>query len=106
MNEHIQRMHDVAAESRSKSYSPYSKFAVGACVFAANGKYYGGCNVEKAVNSVCAEGTAIVKMVEDGCRELKEVYVITALTGELITAPCGECRQFIKEFSKNDVALC
>lgn len=44
-------------------------------------------------------------MVESGCRQIKEVYVITELTGELIAAPCGFCRQFIKEFSKNDVTL-
>lgn len=61
-------MHQLAMESRAKAYCPYSKFAVGSCVLAANGKYYSGCNVEKSVNSFCAEGTAIVKMVEDGCR--------------------------------------
>ena len=42
-------------------------------------------------------------MVEDGCRELKEVYVVTELTGERIAAPCGICRQYIKEFSRDDV---
>ena len=64
-------MHKLAMESRSRAYCPYSNFAVGSCVLGANDKYYTGCNVEKAVNSLCAEGTAIVKMVEDGCRELK-----------------------------------
>ena len=64
----IEEMHKIASESRGRAYCPYSKFAVGACVLGANGKYYSGCNVEKAVNSLCAEGTAIVKMVEDGCR--------------------------------------
>ena len=44
-------------------------------------------------------------MVENGCRELKEVYVVTELTGDMLAAPCGFCRQFIKEFSKNDVFL-
>ena len=77
----LNKMHELASESRAKAYCPYSGFAVGCCLLAANGKYYTGCNVEKAVNSLCAEGTAIVKMVEDGCRELKEVYVVTELTG-------------------------
>lgn len=89
-------MHELACDSRSRAYCPYSKFAVGACVLAANGKYYQGCNVEKAVNSLCAEGTAIVKMVEDGCREIKEIYVVTELSGNMIAAPCGICRQYIK----------
>ena len=64
-------MHELAFESRSRAYCPYSRFAVGACILGADGKYYTGCNVERAVGSVCAEGTAIVKMVESGCRELK-----------------------------------
>lgn len=92
----IPKMHELAMQSRSRAYCPYSGFAVGCAVLAANGKYYTGCNVEKAVNSLCAEGTAIVKMVEDGCRQLLEVYVVTELTGDQIAAPCGICRQYIK----------
>ena len=105
MEGNLQKMHEIAMTSREKSYSPYSHFKVGACILGANGKYYSGCNVEKAVNSVCAEATAIVKMVEDGCHEIKEVYVVTELTGDEVTSPCGICRQFIKEFSKDDVIL-
>ncbi len=33
------------------------------------------------------------------------MYVVTELTGDMLAAPCGFCRQFIKEFSKNDVFL-
>ena len=101
----LQRMHQLSLMSRDKAYCPYSKFAVGSCILGADGQYYTGCNVERAVGSVCAEGTAIVKMVENGCRQLKEVYVVTELTGDVLAAPCGFCRQFIKEFSKNDVSF-
>ena len=75
--EQIKNMHSLAADSgtflrniASRSYSPYSQFAVGCCLLAANHKMYTGCNVENVVNgnSLCAEGTAIVKMVEDGCQ--------------------------------------
>ena len=100
----IEQMLKLATESRSKAYCPYSGFAVGCCILGANGKYYTGCNVERAVNSICAEGTAIVKMVEDGCQKLLEVYVVTSLSGDMLAAPCGICRQFIKEFSANDVS--
>lgn len=58
----------MALDSRSRAYCPYSKFAVGACILGADGKYYTGCNVERAVGTVCAEGTAIVKMVESDCK--------------------------------------
>ena len=47
-------MHTLAVESRSKAYCPYSKFAVGSCIWGADGNYYTGCNVERAVGSVCA----------------------------------------------------
>jgi len=52
--DHLQKMHQLAMESRSKAYCPYSNFAVGSCILAANGKFYTGCNVEKAVCSLCA----------------------------------------------------
>lgn len=57
------------------------------------------------MGSVCAEQTAIVKMVEDGCRQIKEVYVVTELTEDMLAAPCGYCRQFIREFSHDDVSI-
>jgi cytidine deaminase len=98
-------MHELAVSSRGRAYCPYSKFAVGCCILGANGKFYTGCNVEKAVCSLCAEQTAIAKMVEDGCRQIKEVYVVTELSGDQLAAPCGYCRQYIKEFSHNDVSL-
>lgn len=44
-------------------------------------------------------------MVEDGCRQILEVYVVTELTGEQLAAPCGYCRQYIKEFSHDDVNI-
>jgi cytidine deaminase len=38
-----------AMEARNQSYSPYSKFRVGACLLADDGiSYYAGCNVECA----------------------------------------------------------
>ena len=43
-------------------------------------------------------------MVEDGCRQIKEVYVVTELSGDQLAAPCGYCRQYIKEFSHDDVS--
>ena len=62
-------LHAKALEAMKHSYSPYSNFPVGCCLIGTNGKLYTGCNVENCVNgqSLCAEGTAIVKMVEDGC---------------------------------------
>jgi len=44
-HEHLQKLHQLAMESRSRAYCPYSNFAVGCCVVGGNGKYYTGCNV-------------------------------------------------------------
>ena len=104
----LTHMFQLAVESRKRAHCPYSNFAVGACLLASNGKLYTGCNVENAVNgmSLCAEGTAIVKMVEDGCKQIVELVVVTGLEGHRPAAPCGLCRQHIKEFSEDDVHNC
>ena len=39
---------DTAKEAAKKSYSPFSKFAVGAGVLTSSGKVYGGCNIENS----------------------------------------------------------
>ena len=48
----------VASEN---SYSPYSKFKVGACVEMNDGKYFMGANIENAAygSTMCAERNAV-----------------------------------------------
>ena len=51
----------ISMEAKEKSYSPYSKFRVGAALLGKNGEVYTGTNVENASFGVtnCAERTAI-----------------------------------------------
>lgn len=86
-----------AIEARSNAYAPYSVYEVGAAVLGSDGKVYTGCNVENVSYglTVCAERTAIVKMVSSGCREIKAVAVATKDGG----TPCGQCLQTILEFT-------
>ena len=88
-----------ALEARENSYSPYSKFKVGAAVLTENDLIYTGCNIENASYGAtnCAERTAIFKAVSDGYIKLKAI----ALVGDTSTHtyPCGICRQVIAEFS-------
>jgi cytidine deaminase len=86
----------AAKEASACAYAPYSGYYVGAALLGADGNIYSGCNVENVSFSVgiCAERTAIVKMVSNGCREIVEV----ALATQDKATPCGLCLQTIYEF--------
>lgn len=87
--------------AREFSYSPYSKFRVGAALLSKTGNLYLGCNVENASygGAICAERTAFVKAVSQGDQSMIAVGVIT--DKEKCVGPCGFCRQFMVEFGKN-----
>ncbi len=88
-----------------RSYSPYSKFAVGCCLKTTTGKYYTGCNIENASYSLtlCAEATAISHMVNDSLQKIAEIVVIGH--GDALCTPCGACRQRIREFANDDILI-
>ncbi|BFM07331.1 cytidine deaminase [Halioxenophilus aromaticivorans] len=90
----------AAKQAASNSYSPYSQFKVGACVVTDDGNHYSGTNVENASLglTICAERSAICQAISQGSRGLQTVVVYTPT--KTPTAPCGACRQFIREFSK------
>lgn len=88
----------AAKKYREFSYSPYSKFKVGAAVLTKKGNVYGGCNVENSSFPVtnCAERTAIFKAVSEGEQEFEAIALIADTPGPC--APCGACRQVMVEF--------
>ena len=67
----IVKMIDEAIEGRKKSYSPYSKFKVGAAILLKDGKIIRGCNIENASYGLsnCAERTAMFKMISEGYKK-------------------------------------
>lgn len=89
---------EIARQYREHSYSPYSRFKVGAAVLTAGGKVYGGCNIENSSYglTVCAERTAIFKAVSEGEREFSALAVIADTAGPC--SPCGACRQVMADF--------
>ena len=92
-----------AKKAREHSYSPYSNFMVGAALLTKSGKLYHGCNIENAgyTPTNCAERTAFFKAVYDGERDFAKIAVVGAPKGveaDLLTAPCGVCRQVMMEF--------
>lgn len=94
-------MYQKAVEQLKNSYSPYSKFAVGAALLTENGNLYTGCNIESAAYSatICAERTALVKAVSEG--DLKIASLAVASSSGDFTFPCGICRQMLVEFNPN-----
>lgn len=93
----------AAIAARENSYSPYSNFAVGAALLCADGTVYGGCNIENAAYSPgnCAERTAFFRAIFDGHRDFTAIAVVGGPAGEPISelcAPCGVCRQVMREF--------
>jgi cytidine deaminase len=94
------RCHSINA-AKEHSYSPYSKFRVGAALLTKSGKIYPGCNVENASygGAICAERTSFVKAVSEGDKEAVAVAVTTDQPSFVF--PCGFCRQFMVEFNKH-----
>lgn len=94
----VTRLERLARRAAKTSYSPYSRFAVGATVLASSGKTYSGSNVENASFGLCncAERTAIFTAAAAGERKITCVVVYTPTTS--VTPPCGACRQVINEF--------
>ena len=89
---------EVAKKYRENAYVPYSKFKVGAAVLTADGKVFGGCNIENSSYPVtnCAERTAIFKAVSEGEKNLVAIAVVADTDGPC--SPCGACRQVMAEF--------
>ncbi len=61
LSQDVQELMKEAIEAREKSYSPYSKFKVGAAILLENGEVVTGSNQENASYpaGLCAERTAI-----------------------------------------------
>ena len=87
-----------AKEAMQFSYSPYSKFKVGACLLSADGRMFTGCNIENASYGAtnCAERTALFKAVSEGAREFVALAIATE---KALAYPCGICRQALNEFA-------
>lgn len=102
----LEKLVKEARRAAELSYSPYSKFRVGACVEVDGDLWYSGTNIENASYglTICAERVAICKAASHGHRLLKRV-IVYAPSQEVKTAPCGACRQFIKEFADDDTRI-
>ena len=102
-----ERLLREAALAKVNSYSPYSKFRVGAAVLMKNGEIIVGANIENASYpcSICAERSALASVYSRGYKKEDIIAIsISADTKDFIT-PCGMCLQVISELVDGDVPL-
>ena len=88
----------AALAARERAHAPFSKFKVGAAVEDENGRVFTGCNVENATYglTICAERVAVFKAISEGAGKIRRVAVVADT--EVLTPPCGACRQILWEF--------
>lgn len=88
----------AAKQARENAHAPYSNFRVGAALRAKSGRVFTGCNIENATLGLtcCAERTAIFKAVSEGERGFEAIAIVADT--DVLTPPCGACRQIIWEF--------
>ena len=105
----FQKLFNTAKKYLDRAHSPYSKVKVASTILMADGRVFGGCNVENASygGTICAERVAITKAVSEAQKpsgkKIKAVLVVT--NQKQIWPPCGLCRQVISEFSNSTTTI-
>lgn len=95
-----------AKEATEHSYSPYSKFQVGAAIMLEDGTFVSGANQENASYPLCmcAERVALYAVASQFPNEtITKIAVVAHKKNhkELTpAAPCGACRQVMLEFEQ------
>jgi len=89
----MEKLINAARLAKKNSYSPYSKYRVGAAVLTDDETIISGCNVESSSYGLtcCAERTALFSAISNGHNKFKALALITKDGG----TPCGACRQVI-----------
>jgi cytidine deaminase len=94
----MNKLLEAALAARENAHAPFSKFKVGAAIEDETGRIFTGCNVENATYglTICAERVAVFKAISEGAREFRKIAV--AADTDVLTPPCGACRQILWEF--------
>lgn len=96
----LEDLYRAAREAAGYSYSPYSKFRVGAALLCEDGTVVTGANVENRSFglTICAERSAVTAAVSSGRRKYRALAICTP-DAEYPVCLCGACRQVLSEFA-------
>ena len=88
-----------------KSYSPYSKFPVGAAAICDDGRIITGVNVENASYGLglCAECSLVSELFRTGGGQFVAFACVDGQGNPLM--PCGRCRQLLFEHSAEGMLI-
>lgn len=102
----IGKLIDATKNVIMNSYSPYSKFKVGASLLTEDGHIFSGCNVENASfgGTICAERSAMLSAISS-LGKVKPVILVVASLSEEPAPPCAICRQFFTEFADSNMQV-
>ena len=92
LNEEEKKLIDAAKEATNRSYSPYSRFQVGAAALLSGGTVITGSNQERT--------TLFYANSQYPDLPVEALAIAAQTSGDFIdhpTAPCGACRQVILE---------
>lgn len=105
MDAALKQLFDAAKAAQAQAYAPYSRFRVGAAIRSTSGRIHTGCNVENAAYPVgtCAEAGALAAMILAGERAADAILVVGE--GPELCTPCGACRQRLREFGSDALAI-
>lgn len=103
----MMNLFEKAKSASRNSYSPYSKFPVGAALLMEDGTVVTGANIENRSFGLsnCAERSAVFTALSAGYRTFKALAIATP-KADYPVGPCGACRQVLTEFAPADTPVC
>ncbi len=104
LDNNLEQLYEMALSAARNSYSPYSRFQVGAALELDNGVIVTGTNVENMSFglTICAERSALVRAVSEFGPQIRIRAVAVANLSHVACPPCGACRQMLAEFAASD----
>lgn len=96
-----------ALKARENSFSPYSKFKVGAALITKDGRIFYGANIENSSFGLtnCAERSCLFNAYSNGIRKDDIVALAIVADTKDPVSPCGACRQVISDLMNRDTPI-